>query len=303
MSLSDSMKYFNRLVTLLFTLISFVATADDIKNVEGEYTLRGDGRLSPAECKRLAADGARVNALAKAFGTTLTQVSDNTDIMHGSQQETHFQSLTKSEVKGEWIGDIGEPQFKTSLDANDNIVVECKIRGRARELTNKAVDFESVVLKNSTDKRNASTLFAHNDDLYLYVSAPLSGYLGAYLADESGEVYCLLPYSSGEVDEIKIKKGYDYIFFDPSRGTDFGTIDALRLTAPDHAEYNKLYVMFSPEIFSPAPVKFRVPGAPPSISADDFNSWLIKTRRNDPRMGVKSFNLLITPKPSSLDRY
>lgn len=288
---------------LLAPLAVLPAAADDIKTLRGEYTFTGDGRLSPAECKRIAAEQARIEALAAEFGTTITQDRQETNIMHGDNQTTKFMSLTSSEVKGEWLGDIEDPEYSTSLDKNDNLVVKCVVKGRAKKLNNRAANFEAIVLKNSSDKRNASTTFTHDDDMYLYFSAPVNGYLSAYLLDESGEAYCLLPYSTGDVNEIKTKKGYDYIFFDEQRGTDFGTVDRLRLTAPDHAEYNKIYVIFSPEPFSLPPVKFRVPGAPPSISADDFNTWVIRSRRNDPQMGVKTMNLLITPKASSYDRY
>lgn len=298
------MKFRYILLWVLSLCVISTLKADDVKTVEGEYTLTGDGRLSPAECKRIAADNARIEALRKEFGTTVSQDLLQSDIMHGDKQKSHFMSLSLSEVKGEWLGDLGEPQFTTSLDANDNIVVHAKVKGRAKQITNQAADFDAIVLRNSTDKRNGSTHFVNGDDMYLYFSAPLNGYVSVYLAEESGEVYCLLPYSTGDVDEIRTKKGYEYIFFDSKRGgNDFGVVDELRLTAPDYAEYNKVYVLFSPQPFSPAPVKFRVPGAPPSISTDDFNTWLLRTRRNDPRMGVKSMNILITPTPTSSDRY
>ncbi|MBD5418572.1 MAG: DUF4384 domain-containing protein [Bacteroides sp.] len=295
--------FLRKFLTALIIAVSLPVAADEIRTLEADYTFIGDGRLSPAECKRLAAEGARIEALRNAFGTIVSQDVLSSETMHGDHQKSHFLSLSSSEVKGEWLGDVEEPRFTTSLDNNDNLIVKCHIKGRAKPLSNRAVDFEAIVLRNSTDKRNASVNFVDNDDFYLYFSAPVSGYLSVYLADESGEVYCLLPYSTGDVEEIRTKKGYDYIFFDPKRGNDFGTVDELRLIAPDHAEYNKVYVLFSPDPFSPAPVKFRVPGAPPSIQADDFNQWIIKTRRNDPRMGVKTMNLLITPKSSSADRY
>ncbi len=277
--------------------------ADDIQTIEGEYTLYGDGRLSPAECKRIAAQNARVEALKKEYGTIISQDLIQEDVAHGDIQNSNFYALTASEVKGEWLADIGEPFFTTSLGKDDNLIVTCKVKGKAKRISNKAVDFEAIVLKNSTDKRNASTSFKNGDDLFLYFSAPLSGYLSTYLADENGEVYCLLPYSTGDVEEVRTRKGWEYIFFDSKRGSDFGTVDELRLTATEHPEYNKLFVIFSPEQFSPAPVKFKVPGAPPSISSNDFNTWLLKNRHNDPRMGVKSMNIRISPDYSAMDKY
>lgn len=285
-----------RLFILILSLFPLAASmAQEVKTIEGEFTFTGDGRLSPAECKRLAAESARIEALQREFGTIISQDIMLTEAQRGDNSSTHFLALSSSEVKGEWLGDIGEPVFTTSLDKNDNLVVQCKLKGRARQLSNKAVDFEALVLRNGTDRRNADTRFRDGDDLYLYFSAPVNGYLTAYLADESGEVFGLLPYSTGDVDEIKIKRGYDYIFFDSNRGSDFGLVDEFQTQAKDGEEYNKVYVIFSPEPFAPAPVKFKNPGMPPSISGKEFNNWLIKSRRNDPRMGVKSMNILISP--------
>ncbi len=34
----------------------------------------------------------------------------------------------------------------------------------------------------------------------------------------------------------------------------------------------------------------------PSMSEDDFSKWLVKSRRNDSKMGVRQMNLKIYPK-------
>ncbi len=286
-----------RLCVMLLCLMGMVsaAKADDVKTVEGEYTFLGGGRHSPAECKRLAAEGARIEALKKEFGVIVGQNVMQTEHIDGDSESTHFLSLSFSEVKGEWLGDIGEPEYDISLDDDATLVVKCKVKGRAKALSNRASEFESLVLRNGTDQRNADTDFRHGDRMYLYFSAPVNGYLAVFLADEADNVFAILPYATGGVNEIRTKKGYDYVFFDPRRGNDFGTVDELIMTAPEGEEYNKVYVVFSPEPFSPPAVKFKYAGAPPSTDAEEFSKWLVKARRNDDRMGVKSMNLRISP--------
>ena len=290
-------------IFLIFAVISvaLAAAGADIKTVEGEYTFYGDGRHSPADCKRLAAEYARVDALKRAFGTIVSQDILQTDAVKGDSETTHFLSLSSSETKGEWLGDLGAPEYEARLDNDGNYIVHCKIRGRAKEISNQASEFDALVLRNGTDRRNADTRFRHGDDLYLYFSAPTGGYVAAFLADETGQVYGILPYSTGDVDRIKVKRGYDYIFFDPRRGNDFGNVDQLTLTAADGEEFNKVYVVFSPDPFAMAPVKFKTPGAPPSIDSEEFTKWLTKCRRNDPRMGVKSMNIVIAPSGSKTE--
>lgn len=289
------------LTVFIAASVCISALADDIRTVEGEATFLGDSRHSPADCKRLAAEQARIDALRKAFGTIVSQDILQTDAIKGDSESSRFLSLSSSETKGEWLGDLGQPEYDARLDNDGNYIVHCKIRGRAKEISNQASEFDALVLRNGTNRRNADTHFRHNDDLYLYFSAPVSGYVAAFLADESGNVYGILPYSTGDVDRIQVKRGYDYIFFDPSRGNDFGNVDQLQLTASDGEEFNKVYVVFSPEPFAMAPVKFTVPGAPPSMESEEFTKWLTKCRRNDPRMGVKSMNIVISPSSSKTE--
>lgn len=286
-----------RLLALTVFLFSAAAAmmANDIKTVEGEYTFLGDGRHSPAECKRLAAEYARVAALKDAFGAILTQDIMQTESIRGDSESSHFLSLSSSEVKGEWLGDIGEPEYDISLDQDANLIVHCKVKGRAKALNNRAAEFEALVLRNGTDRRQADTNFRHGDRMYLYFSAPVNGYLSVFLADEQDNVFAILPYSTGDVHEIKTRKTFDYIFFDPKRGNDFGNVDELIMTAPDGEEFNKLYVVFSPEPYAPPVVKFKYAGAPPVMDREEFTKWLVKVRRNDERMGVKSMNLMISP--------
>lgn len=269
--------------------------AYDIRNVEGEYTFYGDRIHSPADCRRMAAELARVEALRREFGTIISQDILSTSSDDGNRAVNRFLSLSSTETKGEWLGDTGEPEFQVSLDADDNYIVKCKVRGRAKPITNSATDFDARVLRNDTDPRMADTHFRDGDDLYLYFSAPVGGYLAAFIADEKGEVYGILPYSTGDVEEIHTRRGKEYIFFDPRQGTDFGTVDELAMSAPDIEEFNKIYVVFSPEPFAPPVLNFRVAGAPPSTDSENFARWLIKNRRNDPRMGVKTMNIVISP--------
>lgn len=282
-------------VFLLSPFLCVVSMANDIKTVEGEYTFLGDGTSSPMECKRRAADGARIQALKNEFGAVLGQDIMQTESVRGNSESSHFLSLSYSEVKGEWLGDIGEPEYEISLDADAHLVVRCKVKGRAKALSNKAAEFEALVLRNGTEQRNADTNFRHGDRMYLYFSAPTNGYLSVFLADEQDNVFQILPYSTGDVPEVKTRKGYDYIFFDTKRGNDFGNVDELIMTAPGGEEFNKVYVVFSPEAFAAPAVKTKYTGAPPVIDREKFTEWLVKVRRNDERMGVKSMNLMIAP--------
>ena len=271
------------------------AYADDVRTLEGEYEHKGNQSQSINECKAKALEGARIKALATAFGTTVGQEMISTTIGTGANEHNRFMELQRSEVKGEWLGDIGEPEYQISISPDGSPIVKCKVKGKAKALSNKGVDFETLVLRNGTTKKHADTNFRHKDYMYLYFTSPVAGYLQVYLADEAGQVYGILPYLSGGVSEIKVKKGYDYIFFDKKRGDEFGIVDELYLTAPEGVEYNKIYVVFSPDPFTPPALRNNGTNVPSSVTAEEFSKWLIKSRSRDDRMSVKTVNIVIAP--------
>lgn len=280
---------------LLIATAGTVRADNPVVSIEGTYTYHGEPSDSPADCRRKAAQGARIEAL-KQFGTILSQTVMSTESDSGDKAVSMFLSVSESEVKGEWLGDDGEPTYDMSFDNDGSVVVSCHIRGRGRRLSNEAPEFDALVLRNGTGRRNADTRFRSGDDMYVLLAAPVNGYTQVYVEDESREVYCLLPYPHDPVDNIKVRRGHEYVFFDPGHAdSSHGNVDEVILTAGNHIEYNKVYVIFSPEAFAPAPVRFKSDGVPPSVDSEEFARWLIRNRRNDPRMGVKSILVTILP--------
>ena len=270
--------------------------APAIKTVKGEFTYYGDGNASPADCKRLALEGARLDALSKEFGTIVTQDVLQSDRIDSGGETNKFLSLSATAVKGEWIADDGEPEFDITLDADGNMVVRCKVKGKAREISNESVDFDTMVLRNSPTKNAASTEFYDGDRLYLYFCAPENGFVSVFLTLYDGNVYQMLPYEHAASHEAKVKKGYDYVFFDDTKAVgDLGEVDPFEISCPDGVEFNKIYVVYSPSYFA-RPVMHRMDNGMDGMTEDDFSKWLVKTRRNDPRLNVKQMNLKIYPR-------
>ncbi|MDE6009022.1 MAG: DUF4384 domain-containing protein [Muribaculaceae bacterium] len=285
-------------VLLFLSGTAMAAPAPGIKTVKGEYTYYGDKSSSPAECKQRALEGARLDALSKEYGTIVTQDVLQADRIGPKGESNKFLSLSSTEVKGEWIADDGEPEFDVSLDKEGNFVVTCRVKGKAREISNESVDFKALVLRNGNKEGNASTEFHDGDDLYLYFTAPTDGYVSVFLSLEDGNVYQMLPYLMDTTGEAKVKKGYDYVFFDASKAEgSFGTPDQFKIACDGEVEFNKMYVVFSPSYFAKPVTRPRASMEElPSLSENDFSKWLVKTRRADPRMGVKQMNLKIYPK-------
>lgn len=274
------------------------AVADSsVKKVSGNYTYYGDKNDSPAMCKMKALEGARLDAISKEFGTIVTQDVLQADRIDSKGETSNFFSLSSTEVKGEWIADEGDPGFVVSLGNDDCLIVSCRVSGTAKSISNDAIDFEAVALRNGNTKGNSSTEYHQGDDLFLYFTAPVDGYLAVYLMGNDGDVCKMLPYQQDSRQEVKVKKNYDYVFFDPTKGMgEFGEVDAFGIGTNGEIEFNKLFVVFSPNAFSipvlhPAKSEFTLP----YLTEEEFSKWLVKNRRNDPKMGVKQINLKLYP--------
>lgn len=283
---------------VIIPLGTFTAVADSpVKKVKGNYTYYGDKNDSPAACKRKALEGARLDAISSEFGTIVSQDILQADRVGAGGEDSKFFSLSSTEVKGEWIADEGDPVYVVSLGNDDCLIVNCRISGTAKAISNDAVEFEAIALRNGNTKGNASSEYHQGDQLNLYFSAPMDGYLAVFLMLENGDVIKMLPYRADSRQEASVKKDHDYVFFDESKAAgDFGEVDSFEIATDGEIEFNKLYVLFSPNSFS-APVmnKPSTPGGLPFVKEDDFSKWLVKNRKNDPKMGVKQINLKLFP--------
>ncbi|MCH5230054.1 MAG: DUF4384 domain-containing protein [Muribaculaceae bacterium] len=281
-------------IILLIIFITGSANASDIISVKGESTFYDDGTHSRVECMRIALEQARVDALAKSFGTIVSQDILQSERVDGNREHNDFLSLSTTEVRGEWIADDGEPEYKFERDKEENLIVTCRIKGKAKSIDNESVAFESNVLRNGTDIRNADINFKNGDSMYLDFQGGTNGYLSVFLEDEQKTVFQLLPYISDRNEEMNVTKGKRYVFFSPDHAQKGEIVDELVLTSSYNTEYNRVYVLFSPERFS-SPVMNKEPGQLPWMNSDDFTKWLLKVRKNDPKMGVKAMNLIISP--------
>ena len=160
--------------------VALAAWAADVKTVRGEYTFYGDASDSPADCRRQALEGARLQALAKEFGTVVSQDVYQRETMTEQGESVYFSSLNATEVKGEWLGDIEEPVYETSVDTDGHIVVKCTVKGRARAISNSASEFDAMILRNGTETKFADTHFRNGDDMYLSFRSPADGYLAVW---------------------------------------------------------------------------------------------------------------------------
>lgn len=282
-------------ILLILGLSSGITSeAQRVQTLTGKATYYGDDNDSPASAKRKALEMARIDAMAREFGTVLSQTTLQRNEALNGNEDNFFATLSSTEVKGEWIADAGEPHYSVELDGDGHYVVTCRVTIKARALSNKAADFYAEVLRNGLTKKHAATDFRSGDEMFLSFTSPVDGYMAAYLVCGS-DVMTLLPYLSSASGKCKVNRNQNYVFFSASQGdSPFGTADEYILQTDKGRELNQLYVLFSPNEFSKALDQGNGDGVPRSQSYDNFVKWLEKLRRADDEMGMKVFNIIIS---------
>lgn len=288
----------------------FTLQAADIETVEGEFTFIGSTSTSLDECRRMAVEGARVRALAEKFGTIVAQSTTQEEIVNSKGDYTEFSSLTTTDVRGEWIADIEPPKYsRPEFDDDGNLMVTCRVKGKARALSNKAPQIMAKVLCNGTNAASAGTRFESNNRIYLRFKSPVDGYLAVYLLDADGVANCLLPYSTTPGGQAQMKADTDYLLFSESPVYTYpetGRVPDEYIVYTDRRkESNTLYVVFSPHPFTKAIDNDKRAttvgdGSPRWLSGREFDKWQLDLRKRDDMLTVTKIPITIV-NPRAVD--
>jgi len=263
--------------------------AQKVKTMHGEYTYHAPENVTLEEARRTALDRAKIQALADAFGTIVSQSNTTVVRNENGRSQTDFLSLGGSDVKGEWIETFGEPVCDISYQQG-MLVVRVSVVGKAREIVQAKVDLDVKVLRNGTEPKFESSEFKDGDDLYLYFKSPVDGYLAVYLLDETTmQVFCLLPYRNYGEGSVKVKHDTPYIFFSASEAeTDKESVDEYVMTCSRSIERNTLFIIFSENQLVRASASTANDLLPRCLSYKDFQQWKTSCMKRDKKVNVET---------------
>lgn len=282
------------IILILFCMFYSSLHAQQVKKVEGEYTYRAPEQVSVEQAKRTALERAKLEAMATTFGTNISQQNSTRVSNSNGKSNVDFLSISSSDVKGEWIETIGEPQYIINYEQG-MLIVTCKVKGTIREITTAAIDIKAKVLRNGTEDRFESSEFRSGDDLYLSFQSPVDGYLAVYLLDEEGNAFCLLPYRNQSDGIYKVRANTPYIFFSEKDAPlqERSLIDEYVMTCEKAQEVNQIYTIFSPNPFIKSNDKDNGDALPRETDGESFQKWLAKVRRKDNSVNFSSKQITI----------
>lgn len=276
---------YRKVVLCCMLFLSVVVFAQRTERVCEEYVYYPPGNMSLDDAKRIALERAQTQAIEKRFGRLISQSNTTFISNRNGESSVDFSSSAESQVKGDWIETIGQPEFSIFYEQG-MLVVKVVVVGRIREIISAQIDIKAEVLCNGTDLKFARTDFKNGDDLYLFFQSPVNGYLAVYLLDEVTQmVYCLLPYKGSSESIVLVKKDTPYFFFSAKHaGDNVQLVDEYTMTCSGTIERNTLYIIFSPNEFAKANSNDVNEQLPPELPFKEFHKWLAKGKQRDREM-------------------
>lgn len=284
------------LSTLLLTLTALCGVAST-KDVTGEYIYVVPENISLEQGHAIALERAKMQIIADEFGTTISQ-SNYTNITNSNGNSSiDFQSISMSDLRGEWLQTYGEPEYNVSLDGRQ-MVIRVRVKGKIRKIEEARVQFSAKLLRNFAKPEAQASELSDGDNLFFHFKTPVDGYLALYLIDGTGVANCLLPYARQREGIFKVNANQEYILFDPSKTTlkQPDLVDEYCMSCDGKPEACKLVVLFSQNQFVKALDNFASDSDPRQLSGKDFNKWVASSRASDRKLQMLEIPFTINPK-------
>ncbi len=290
------MQYIRFLIIAITFMLPLIVSAQKVQSVSGTYTYYAPVNVTIEQAKHTALERAKIQILADKFGTIIGQTNISRIAQNNGVSNVSVHSLGSSEVKGEWIETIGEPEYKISFE-QDMLVVTVNVSGKVREIVSAPIEFKAKILRNGVEDKFESEEFRSGDDLFLSFHSPVKGYLTVYLYDGDENVFCLLPYSGQNDGKVEIDANQQYVFFSAkhhSKNISYEMVDEYTMTASQAMELNRIYVIFSPHLYTKAlDHDGSANGLPRMLDYLSFQTWLSKCRKHDTDMQVVIKDIVI----------
>lgn len=284
------------LIALFFNLVFLVNAQkkEKIVRVSAKIEVLMEGNYSKEALKQKAIETARIKAMGDEFGYSIVQgVNTQTKTLSGQTVLTTsaLNEVSNTMVKGEWISDDkGFPTTKFTVrekNGDQEIWLECEVKGRARKIAEAKVNFETFTYKCKEEpKKCATTQFKENESMFLYFKSATKGFLSVFML-ENGKVFRLLPYREMENEYeswVPVITDKEYLLFSPENRNyfqGFGMVDEYGLTlAEDKTPLaNMIFVIFSEKQFK-KPLMEESDGFK-TLSLPKFQEWLNQNKGLD----------------------
>ena len=274
-----------RLILIFFIAHAAAVTAERVVTVCGHYTYVVPENISLEQAKQIAIEKAQIQCIADEFGTTVSQsVSTHIKNKNGKTDITNV-SLGTTEVKGEWLGFVKEPQIST-IYQNNMLVLRVSICGKIRKLTNSSIDVHVQLLCNGIEDNYERNDFYEGDQLFMSLNTPISGYVCVYMIDEDLNAFNILPYASNPQGAQFVEANVRHIFFSKHFSKTNEIVDEYAMSCSHDGETNQFVIIFSPNKFSKPSDASQGNNYLRETSFEKLQTWMLASRTKDENMTI-----------------
>lgn len=257
----------------------------------GEFSFVQPDNITRDEAKKYAIAKAKDDAFIGVFGENLSSSQViRTEDKNGSTKSS-FNEYTELTKDYEWMEDTKDPILTYKIDPETGqTLITAKVCGKFRKL-GAQTDITAQVLCNGIERE----IFHSGDTVSVKFKAAEDGYLSIFSLEESGFVYCWLPYQheGGKPRQIKRNKIYslvcqaDPLFPIPQ------VQGPIILVTDQSSEELFVWIVFSTNEYALPTMEYDSENEIYFIKKDDFERWYYKSRNKDPNLQKMSKPILI----------
>jgi hypothetical protein len=285
------------LILILFMLMAEVFCAQHSVVVTGYYTMELSRTRTIEETERDCIEQAKLAAIAKEFGTTVSETTVNNTTDVNGKADNRFAVLTRTAVKGEWIEDTEQPKLLWTC-AQQTMSVTAEVHGQIRGFSKEgkaAVKFYSCGAGALQEK----FAFKEGESFFAHFQSSKDGYLSVYYVDHTAHTAVrLLPSAAGQgSDAVEIKADQEYILFDRGKAQTYGwngKSSELELNLPDGKETvtDEIVAVYTAEPYAKPLLKRKQDGLA-EMSNTSFEDWLSDLSSAQESAVVKRFTITL----------
>jgi hypothetical protein len=266
-------------ISIGFTIYSVLSFGQKTVPVSGIYTMELIRTRTMEETEKTCIEQAKLAAIAKEFGTVVTETTVNNTTDVNGQADTRFTVLTRTAVKGEWLEDTKQPKV-TWICAEQTMRVTAEVHGKIRAFGKEGKVEVKFFTCGAGAQAHEKFVFKEGESLYAHFQSSKSGYLSVYYIDHTANTAVrLLPSAGGQSnDALEIKTDKEYILFDRNKAVSYGwngQSSELELNLPEGKQTvaDEIVAVYTAEPYT-KPLLKRTQDGLAEIAASEFENWL-----------------------------
>jgi hypothetical protein len=278
--------------TLGLTLCSLLSISQKTVQSAGTYTMELSRTQTMVDTEKACIEQAKLAAIAKEFGTVVTETTVNNTLDVNGQSDNRFTVLTRTAVKGEWLEDTEQPKV-TWTCMEQTMSVTAEVHGKIRAFSKEGKVEMKFFTCGAGAQAHEKFVFKEGESLYAHLQCSKSGYVSVYYIDHTANTAVrLLPSASGQSnDALEIKADEEYILFDRNKALSYGwkgQSSELELNLPEGKQTvaDEIVAVYTSEPYS-KPLLKRTQDGLAEIAAGDFENWLIDVKTAQANAVVK----------------